>query len=136
MWNIFKRTPRTFDLRAVPTMDISRGSASVDIGFLASPDHDEAFVALFEKTLRDTSGFLNGWLFTHLSAKKALLDAPPELMPPVPFESLLASAQSAGRALYNSHNEDVLLTFERKGQTVKLLVCFDNPYFQLQGRPK
>jgi hypothetical protein len=136
MWRIFKTKPRSFDIHAVPPLDVSKGSASVDIGFLPSPAHDDAFVALFEKVLRDTSGFLNGWTLSSISAKYPLVDVSPTLKPPLSFESLLATAQEAGRTLYLSRNDDVQLTFERDGQTVKLLVVFDNPYFQLQGRPK
>lgn len=137
MWSLFRfRRYHPFDISEVPTLDLSQGSAGVDIGFLGGDEHAAAFASIFAKVIHDSCGSFVGFTLSGLQARRSLVTPPPSLCPPVPFTVLEERALEAASALYLSGNEEVRLDFTNGQSSQSLFVTFDNPHFVLQGRGK
>ncbi len=130
MW--FRRKPTCpFNVAELPRLDLSAGRVNVPIHHLANEAHTDAFIAIFERLIRDNEELLRGFSITAVEAKRPLASPPPSLTPPADIDHLVADPRSAARALYFSANDEVVLTLVRSEELKSLLIRFDDPHFWL-----
>ena len=125
-----KKPKRTFDLSALPLLDLRAGPVPVEIHYLANEAHTNAFVSIFEKLFVDNETVFNGFSLTEVSAKHSI-HFPEVFKFPLPFSELAAKSKELALALYMSENNEVVLHFKRAQELRKLFVAFDDPYFSL-----
>ena len=116
----------SFEIAGVPTLDLGRGPASVDIGFLGGQEHRDAFVDIFAKLLRDNAPLFHDCRLESVESKRAI-----RLGPPLPIQGrdLLESSAPFARAIYDSGNEVLVLLFVNGNGALRVGVRFHNPEF-------
>ncbi len=112
----------------VPNLTFRAGGTRVDIGSLGGEDHRQAFAFIFGKLLADNQLALASYTFTSIVAEKPVT----AVMPPVRITELGAQATALALALYDSHNEEVLLHLTSPTGHGELGVRFDDPEFWLR----
>jgi len=125
-----KKSKRTFDLSALPLLDLRPGPVPVEIHYLANEAHTNAFVSIFEKLFVDNATVFDGFSMIAVSAKHPI-HIPEVFKLPLPFSELSAKSKELALALYMSENDEVVLHFKRGQELRKLFVAFDDPYFSL-----
>lgn len=116
----------SFEITGVPTLDIGRGPASVDIGFLGGQEHRDAFVDIFAKMLRDNAPLFQNCRLESVVSKRAVRLGPPL---PIAASDLIASSAPFARAIYDSGNEVLVLLFMNGNGALRVGVRFHNPKF-------
>src|SRR5260221_5973764 len=121
---------KLFSIEDVPSLLASAEPVCVDIGYLGHDDHTNAFVDIFEKFVRDNEATIRAYESVFAKAAKPLEQKLRKLEGPTGTESLISDAREVGRALYDSLNEKVYLTFPGKAGVKELMVTLDNPCFE------
>jgi hypothetical protein len=116
----------SFEITGVPTLDLGRGPASVDIGFLGGQEHRDAFVDIFAKMLRDNAPLFQDSRLESVESKRAVRMGPPL---PIKGRDLISSPAPFARAIYDSGNEVMVLLFMNGNGALRVGVRFHNPEF-------
>jgi hypothetical protein len=116
----------SFEIAGVPTLDLTQGPASVDIGYLGGQEHRDAFVDIFAKMLRDNRMMLGDFSLEGVESKRPIRQGPPL---PIAASALVASPASFARAIYDSGNEGLVLVFVNGGGKLRVGIRFHNPEF-------
>jgi hypothetical protein len=116
----------SFDIAGVPTLDLARGRATVDIGYLGGQEHRDAFVDLFAKMLRDSATLFGDCRLERVESKRAVRQGPAL---PIQGRDLISESAPFARAIYDSGNEMLVLLFVNGSGQLRVGVRFHNPEF-------
>lgn len=127
-------TNESFDVTALPRLDLSEGPVYVDIGSLEGQRHRAAFAAIFSKVLKDSAGTLRDFKISRIRSKKPLdAQVVNGLIGADVVSHDTISLETLGNALYDNGSREVVLELERAGIRMDLSVRCDNPEFRLES---
>jgi len=112
----------------IPDLAFGASPVEVDIGFLAGDEHRAAFALIFERMVRDNATRLSDMQLVGIEAPRPVSLSRTSLVPP-PVSLSQVDLATLALALYDSHNERVVLHLTGPGGSATLGVRFDNPGF-------